>query len=165
MSQTADVEARMGRAVEALERELAAVRPGRASTALVERLHVEYYGTQKPLNQLAGISVPEPHQIVIQPWDRSVLGAIEKAILKSDIGLTPNVDGTVVRLNIRQLTEERRRDLVRVVHKRMEEARVEIRNLRRDAADHLKKLEREGDLGTDEGHRLPEAIQKPTSRH
>src|SRR3990170_705289 len=165
MSQTADVEARMGRAVEALERELAAVRTGRASTALVERLHVEYYGTQTPLNQLAGISVPEPHQIVIQPWDRGVLGAIEKAILKSDIGLMPNVDGTVVRLNIPQLTEERRRDLVKIVHRRMEEARVEIRNLRRDAADQLKKLERESELGSDEAHRLLDAVQSTTDRH
>ena len=111
------------------------IRTGRASTALVERLQVEYYGTSTPLNQLASISVPEPHQIVIQPWDRGVLGAIEKAIQKSDIGLMPNVDGTVVRLNIPPLTEERRKDLVKVVHKRMEEARVEIRNHRRDAAD------------------------------
>ena len=156
---------KMGRAVEAMERDLQGVRTGRASTSLVERIHVDYYGTQTALNQLAGISIPEAHQIVIQPWDRSVLGAIEKAIIKSDIGLTPNVDGTVVRLNIPQLTEERRRDLVRVVHKRMEEARVEIRNLRRDAADHLKKLEREGELGTDEIHRLLEVIQKTTDRH
>jgi ribosome recycling factor len=156
---------KMARAVEAMERDLQGIRTGRASTSLVERIHVDYYGTQTALNQLAGISIPEAHQIVIQPWDRSVLGAIEKAIIKSDIGLTPNVDGTVVRLNIPQLTEERRRDLVRVVHKRMEEARVEIRNLRRDAADHLKKLEREGDLGTDEVHKLLEVIQKTTDRH
>jgi len=156
---------KMARAVEAMERDLQGVRTGRASTSLVERIHVDYYGTQTALNQLAGISIPEAHQIVIQPWDRSVLGAIEKAIIKSDIGLTPNVDGTVVRLNIPQLTEERRRDLVRVVHKRMEEARVEIRNLRREAADQLKKLEREGDLGTDEVHRLLEVIQKTTDRH
>ncbi len=122
----------MGRAVEAMERDFQGVRTGRASTSLVERLQVDYYGTQTPLNQLAGISVPEAHQIVIQPWDRGVLGAIEKAIQKSDIGLVPNVDGTVVRLNIPPLTEERRKDLVRVVHKRMEEARVEIRNIRRD---------------------------------
>ena len=135
---------KMARAVEALERDLQSFRTGRASTSLVERIHVDYYGTQTPLNQLAGISVPEPHQIVIQPWDRSVLGAIERAITKSDIGLTPNVDGTVVRLNIPALTEERRHDLVRQVHKRMEEARVEIRNLRRDGADHLKKLEKDG---------------------
>ena len=110
-----------------MERDFQGMRTGRASTSLVERLHVEYYGTSTPLNQLAGISVPEPHQIVIQPWDRGVLGAIEKAIQKSDIGLTPNVDGTVVRLNIPPLTEERRKDMVKVVHKRMEEARVEIR--------------------------------------
>lgn len=156
---------KMARAVEAMERDLVGIRTGRASTSLVERIHVDYYGTQTALNQLAGISVPEPHQIVIQPWDRSVLGAIEKAILKSDIGLTPNVDGTVVRLNIPQLTEERRRDLVRVVHRRMEEARVEIRNLRRDAADQLKKLERNGELGTDEVHRLLETVQQTTDRH
>ncbi len=156
---------KMARAVEAMERDLQGVRTGRASTSLVERIHVDYYGTQTALNQLAGISVPEPHQIVIQPWDRSVLGAIEKAIIKSDIGLTPNVDGTVVRLNIPQLTEERRRDLVRVVHKRMEEARVEIRNLRREAADLLKKLEREGELGADEVHRILDTIQKTTDRH
>jgi ribosome recycling factor len=156
---------KMARAVEALERDLQGIRTGRASTSLVERIHVDYYGTQTPLNQLAGISVPEAHQIVIQPWDRSVLGAIEKAILKSDVGLTPNVDGTVVRLNIPLLTEERRRDIVKVVHKRMEEARVEIRNLRRDAADHLKKVERDGEIGTDEAHRLLEVIQKTTDRH
>jgi len=156
---------KMARAVEAMERDLQGVRTGRASTSLVERIHVDYYGTQTALNQLAGISIPEAHQIVIQPWDRSVLGAIEKAIIKSDIGLTPNVDGTVVRLNIPQLTEERRRDLVKGVHKRMEEARVEIRNLRREATDQFKKLEREGDLGTDEVHRLLEVIQKTTDRH
>jgi ribosome recycling factor len=157
-------EQKMSRAVEAMERDFQGVRTGRASTSLVERLQVDYYGTQTPLNQLAGISVPESHQIVIQPWDRSVLGAIEKAIQKSEIGLVPNVDGTVVRLNIPPLTEERRRDLVRVVHKRMEEARVEIRNIRREAADDLKKEERDGDVGADEAHRQLEALQKTTDR-
>ena len=155
---------KMARAVEALERDLQSFRTGRASTSLVERIHVDYYGTQTPLNQLAGISVPEPHQIVIQPWDRSVLGAIERAITKSDIGLTPNVDGTVVRLNIPALTEERRHDLVRQVHKRMEEARVEIRNLRRDGADHLKKLQKDGEVGVDEERRLMDDLQKTTDR-
>jgi ribosome recycling factor len=155
---------KMNRAVDAMERDFAAFRTGRASTALVERLTVDYYGTQTALNQLAGISVPEAHQIVIQPWDRSVLGAIEKAIQKSDIGLVPNVDGTVVRLNIPPLTEERRKDLVKSVHKRMEEARVEIRNLRRDAADELKKEERDGTVGTDEAHRQHETLQKTTDR-
>jgi ribosome recycling factor len=156
---------KMARAIEAMERDLQGIRTGRASTSLVERLHVDYYGTQTALNQLAGISVPEPHQIVIQPWDRGVLAAIERAILKSDIGLTPNVDGTVVRLNIPPLTEERRRDLVKVVHRRMEEARVEIRGLRRDANDHLEKLEREGEIGVDDVHRLLETLQKTTDRH
>jgi ribosome recycling factor len=161
----ADADRKMGRAVEAMERDFQGVRTGRASTALVERISVDYYGTQTPLNQLAGISVPEPHQIVIQPWDRGVLGAIEKAITKSDIGLMPNVDGTVVRLNIPPLTEERRRELVKVVHRRMEEARVEIRNLRRDAADHLKKEERDGEVGADESHRQLDTLQKMTDQH
>ena len=159
------LEARMSRAVEAMERDFQGIRTGRASTALVERIQVEYYGTITPLNQLASISVPEPHQIVIQPWDRGVLGAIEKAILKSDIGLMPNVDGTVVRLNIPPLTEERRKDMVKGVHKRMEEARVEVRNLRRDAADQIKREERDGTVGTDESHRQLESLQKTTDRH
>jgi len=157
-------ERKMARAVEAMERDFTGVRTGRASTALVERITVDYYGTQTPLNQLAGISVPEAHQIVIQPWDRSVLGAIEKAIIRSDIGLTPNVDGTVVRLNIPPLTEERRREIVRLVHKRMEEARVEIRNLRREANDAIRKEERDGEVGTDEAHRQVEQLQKLTDR-
>ena len=161
----ADADHKMARAVEAMERDFQGIRTGRASTSLVERIHVDYYGTSTPLNQLAGISVPEAHQIVIQPWDRGVLGAIEKAITKSDIGLMPNVDGTVVRLNIPPLTEERRKDLVRVVHKRMEEARVEIRNLRRDAADALKKEERDGVVGADEAHRQLETLQTTTDRH
>jgi ribosome recycling factor len=161
----ADADQKMARAVEAMERDFQGVRTGRASTALVERITVDYYGTQTPLNQLAGISVPEPHQIVIQPWDRGVLGAIEKAITKSDIGITPNVDGTVVRLNIPPLTEERRKDLVKIVHKRMEEARVEIRNIRRDANDHLKKEDRDGAVGADEAHRQVDVLQKTTDRH
>jgi ribosome recycling factor len=157
-------EHKMARAVEAMERDFQGIRTGRASTSLVERIHVDYYGTQTPLNQLAGISVPEAHQIVIQPWDRGVLGAIEKAIIKSDIGLMPQVDGTVVRLNIPPLTEERRKEIVRVVHKRMEEARVEIRNLRREAADSLKREEREGDVGADEAHRQHDQVQRLTDR-
>jgi ribosome recycling factor len=157
-------EHKMARAVEVMQRDFQAVRTGRASTSLVERILVDYYGTETPLNQLAGISVPEAHQIVIQPWDRSVLGAIEKAILKSEIGLQPNVDGTVVRLNIPPLTEDRRKEIVRGVHKRMEEARVEIRNLRREAADSLKKEERDGTVGTDEAHRQLEALQRTTDR-
>ncbi|MGH2511534.1 MAG: ribosome recycling factor [Candidatus Limnocylindrales bacterium] len=158
------IEAKMARSIESMERDFQGLRTGRASTSLVERLVVEYYGTPTPLNQIAGISVPEAHQIVIQPWDRSVLGAIEKAIQKSDIGLTPNVDGSVVRLNIPALTEERRRDIVKAVHRRMEEARVEIRNHRREAGDALKKEEREGSLGSDASHRELDQVQKVTDR-
>jgi ribosome recycling factor len=159
-----EAESRMGRALEALERDLAAIRTGRAATALVERIPVEYYGTSTPLNQLASISVPEAHSIVIQPWDRSALGAIEKAIQKSEVGLVPNVDGTSVRLNIPPLTEERRKDLVKLVHKRMEEARVEIRNHRRDVADDIKRLEKEGEVTADESRRELDSLQKVTDR-
>jgi ribosome recycling factor len=158
-------EHKMVRAVEALERELQGVRTGRASTSLVERLIVEYYGTPTALNQLAGISVPEAHQIVIQPWDRGVLGAIEKAILKSDIGLVPNVDGSSVRLNIPPLTEERRKDLAKQIHRRMEEARIEIRGLRRENADQLKKEEHAGTVGADESRRELEQLQRITDQH
>lgn len=158
------VEPKMQRAVEALDREFAAIRTGRASTALVERITVDYYGTQTPLNQIAGISTPDAHLIVIQPWDRSVLSAIEKALTKSDIGLTPNVDGTVVRLNVPPLTEERRRDMVKQVRKRAEEARVEVRHHRREAADSLKKEMRDGNLSEDEERRELDALQKLTDR-
>ncbi len=160
----AGAERKMLRAVEAMERDFQGLRTGRASTSIVERLLVDYYGTQTPLNQLASISVPEAHQIVIQPWDRGVLSAIEKAILKSDIGLTPNVDGTAVRLNIPQLTEERRKDIVKSVHKRMEDARIEVRNVRREANDGIKKEERDGELGTDEARREVDQLQKLTDR-
>lgn len=159
-----ETEPKMRRAVEAMERDFAGIRTGRASPALVERIPVDYYGTATPLNQLAGISVPEPHLIVIQPWDRSVLGAIEKAILRSEVGLTPNVDGTVVRLAIPPLSEERRRDLVRVVHKRMEDCRVEIRQVRREAADEIRREEREGLIGADEAHRELDRLQQLTDR-
>ncbi len=160
-----EAEHKMMRAVEVLERDLQGVRTGRASTSIVEHILVDYYGTQTALNQLAGLSVPESHQIVIQPWDRNAVQAIEKAIIKSDIGLVPNVDGTIIRLNIPPLTEERRHDLVKHVHRRMEEARVEIRNLRRDAADAIKKEEHEGKIGADESHREMENLQKVTDKH
>jgi len=159
------IEPKMQRAIEAMEREFAGIRTGRASTGLVERITVDYYGTQTPLNQVAGISTPDAHLIVIQPWDRSVLSAIEKAITKSDIGLTPNVDGTVVRLNVPPLTEERRRDMVKQVRRRTEQARVEVRNHRREAAEALKKGLRDGDLSEDEEHRELENLQRLTDRH
>jgi ribosome recycling factor len=164
MSDAKSVEARMSDAVEAMDRDFNHIRTGRASTSLVERISVDYYGTQTPLNQLASISVPESTTIVIQPWDRSVLGAVEKAIQKSDVGITPNNDGTVVRLNIPPLTEERRKDLVKQVHKRMEETKVEIRNHRRDALEAIRKREKDGDLGSDESHREQESLEKLTHK-
>src|ERR1700674_4250500 len=154
----------MQRTVEAMERDFAGIRTGRASTALVERIQVESYGTPTPPNQIAGISTPDPHLIVIQPWDRSVLSAIERALIKSDIGLTPNVDGTVVRLNVPPLTEERRREMVKQVRRRAEEARVELRVHRREVADHLKRGLREGTLSEDEERRELEALQRMTDR-
>lgn len=157
-------EPKMRRAVEAMERDFAGIRTGRASPALVERIPVDYYGTPTPLNQLAGISVPETHMIVIQPWDRSVLSSIEKAIQRSEVGLTPNVEGTVVRLVVPPLSEERRRELVRVVHRRMEDCRIEIRNLRREAAEEIRREEREGLIGADEAHRELEKLQQLTDR-
>ncbi len=158
-------EPKMQRAIDAMDRDLAGVRTGRASTALVERISVEYYGTPTPLNQIAGISTPDPHLILIQPWDRSVLSAIERAITKSDIGLVPNVDGTVVRLNVPPLTEDRRREMVKQVRRRAEEARVEVRNHRRDVADHLKRSLREGTVSEDEERRELDALQRLTDRH
>jgi ribosome recycling factor len=156
------VEPKMQRAVEAMERDFAGIRTGQASTAIVERIVVDYYGTSTPLNQLAGISTPDAHLIVIQPWDRGALPAIEKAITKSDIGLVPNVDGSLVRLHVPPLSEERRLELVKQVRRRLEDARVEIRNFRREAADALKHALRDGSLGQDEEHRELEGLQRLT---
>jgi ribosome recycling factor len=163
-AQGQSIDARMSDAVEAMDRDFNHIRTGRASTSLVDRVHVDYYGTSMTLNQLASISIPEATTVVIQPWDRNALQPIERAIMKSDIGITPNVDGMVIRLNIPPLTEERRRDLVKLVHKRMEEARVEIRNHRREAVDSIKKREKDGLIGADEAHRELEAVEKATHR-
>lgn len=152
----------MFKAIEALEHDLATVRTGRASTGLVENLKVDYYDTPTPLNQLASISVPDARFIVIQPYDRSSIETIEKAILKSDIGLTPSNDGTVVRLSIPPLTDDRRQDLAKQVRKRVEEARVEVRNIRRDVHDHLRKMEHDSEISQDELHRAENDLQKVT---
>ncbi len=160
----ADAEKKMAKAVEVLKHDLTQIRTGRASASLVDRLHVEYYGSEMPLNQLAGITVPEPRLIQIQPWDRSSISAIEKAILKSELGLTPSNDGQVIRIVLPQLTEERRRELVRVVHRRVEEGRVAIRNVRREAHDDLRDLRKEN-MATDDDVREGEArLQKLTDR-
>jgi ribosome recycling factor len=146
----ADANQRMEKSVEALHRDLMTIRTGRASPALLERLHVDYYGAQTPLQSLAGISVPEASLLVIAPYDRSSLGAIEKAIQKSDLGLNPSNDGQVIRVAIPQLTEERRKDLVKVIHRKAEESRVAVRNIRRDEVDHLRRVEKEGHVSKDE---------------
>ena len=155
-------ERKMKRAVEALQHDLSSVRTGRASPALLERVQVDYYGAATPLNAVATINVPEPRLLVIQPWDKKMLPVIEKAIQKSDLGLTPSSDGTVVRLPIPQLNEERRRDLVKQVHKRVEEARVAIRNCRREAIDDMRKAERDKQVSEDDVKRAQERLQKLT---
>jgi len=160
----ADAQNRMAKAVEVLRRELSAIRTGRASPGLVENLKVEYYGTTLPLNQLASITVPEARLIVIQPWDRQALGAIEKAILKSELGLNPVNDGQVIRLVLPPLTEERRRELIKLVRRRVEEGRVAVRNVRRDCAEELRKLEGEKKASEDEYRRALDRLQKLTDR-
>jgi ribosome recycling factor len=160
----ADAEQRMGKAVEALSRELATIRTGRARPALVEHLRVDYYGTPTPLNQLATIAAPEPRLLTIQPWDRSSLGPIERAIQMSDLGLNPTNDGAIIRLAIPQLTEERRRDLVKLVHRRVEDGRVAVRNVRRDCLEELRRLQREKEVSEDEERRAQEQLQKLTDR-
>ena len=136
-------EERMKKALDVLRKEFSTLRAGRATPALLEKVSVDYYGTPTPINQVANVSVPEARMIVIQPWEKTLVPAIEKAIMKSDLGLTPNSDGTVIRLNIPQLTQQRRMELVKVIHKKAEESRVAIRNLRRDANDSVKKLEKD----------------------
>lgn len=160
-----EAEAKMTKAVEALRKDLAAIRTGRASTALVERIMVDYHGTPTPLNQIASVAVPEPRLIVIQPWEKQVMGSVEKAILKSDLGLTPTNDGRVIRIAIPQLTEERRKDLVKVVKKRVEEGRVAVRNVRREAHDDLKEMEKEKLISQDDQRKAQERLQKLTDHY
>jgi ribosome recycling factor len=157
-----DAREHMDKTIEALHIDLRAIRTGRASPALVERLQVEYYGVPTPLNQLAGTTVPEPRLLVIRPWDRNTIGIIEKAILKSDLGLNPSNDGQVIRLIIPQLTEERRRELGKQVAKRVEEARVSARNIRRDAIDMLRELEKEKMISEDELFEARDKVQHLT---
>lgn len=159
-----DIEARMNSALETLAREFASVRTGRASTGLLETVRVDYYGTPTPVNQTASVSVPDARTLVIQPWEASQLGAIEKAIMKSDLGLTPVNDGKVIRLVMPSLTEERRRQLAKTVHKLAEDARVSVRNIRREANDKLKAMARDKKVSEDEERRGHDQIQKTTDR-
>lgn len=159
-----EAEARMKGAIQSLEEDLAGIRTGRASPALVERLHVEYYGAPTPLVQLASVSVPEPRALLIRPFDATALKAIERGILTSDLGITPNNDGKVIRLNLPPLTEERRRDLVKVVNSRLEDSRVAVRNVRRDLIKDLREFEKEKLVSEDERKKAEEELQKLTDR-
>lgn len=161
----ANTKDRMTKAIQAFTRELASIRAGRASASLLDRITIDYYGAPTPVNQIAGISVPEARLLVIQPYDKSVLGEIEKAILKSDLGINPSNDGSIIRMAIPQLTEERRKDLVKLVKKENEEAKIAIRNIRRDANDDLKKLEKNGDITEDDQRGYSDDIQKLTDDH
>ena len=160
-----DTDRKMDKAIAAFERDLAHVRTGRASTALLEGITVDYYGTQMPLNQVASIAVPESRLLTIQPWDNNVLEDIEKAIMASDLGLTPTSDGKIIRVNIPALTEERRKDLVKIVKKMAEDSRVAVRNSRRDAIDSLKNQKKNKEISEDEMYKLQDEIQKLTDKH
>ncbi|MFQ5637407.1 MAG: ribosome recycling factor [bacterium] len=160
-----DSEDRMQKAVENIRSELTKIRTGKASPALLDTIKVDYYGSSVPLKQVAGINTPEPRMITIQPWEKNMIGEIEKAILKSDLGLNPSSDGTIIRLPIPQLTEERRKDLVRLCHKFAEEGRIAIRNVRRDSNDKLKKLEKEHVISEDQYHTAISDVQKITDEH
>ena len=153
---------RMGKTIIALENELKRVRTGRASLSLLDGIRVDYYGTQTPLNQMASLSVPESRLIVIQPWDVSVIKAIEKAILKSDLGLTPSSDGKLIRISIPPLTEDRRKELVKVVSKMCEDHKVAARNIRRDANELLKGFKKDGDIAEDDAFKAQDQVQKIT---
>jgi len=157
-----DARERMDKSVEAVRHEFASVRTGRASPALLDRIIVDYYGTQTPLKQLATISAPEPRLLTVQAYDKSSIRGIEKAIMESDVGLTPSSDGALIRLTIPELTEERRKQLVKVVHGLAEEGRVSIRNVRRDVMHDLRELKSDGDVGSDDEHRGEVELQKLT---
>jgi ribosome recycling factor len=161
----ADAARRMDKSVEAAQHEFNGVRTGRASAALLDRIQVDYYGQQTPLKQLATINVPEPRLLTVQPFDPGSVKGIEKAIMESDLGLQPSNDGKVIRLPIPQLTEERRKELVKVVRHLAEEGRIAVRNVRRDVMHHLKELVDAGDVGADEERRAEERVQKLTDEH
>jgi ribosome recycling factor len=160
-----DAARRMDKSVDAARHEFTTIRTGRASAALLDRVQVNAYDTKMPVNQLATISVPEPRMLTITPFDKSIMKDIERAIQESDLGLTPSNDGQIIRLPIPQLTEERRKELVKQVRHMAEEGRVAARNVRRDALHHLKKLEQDGDAGADDVHRAEDRLQKVTDEH
>jgi ribosome recycling factor len=160
-----DAAEKMDKAIVVLKEELSGVRTGRATPALLSRLTMDYYGTQVPIQQMASFSVPEPRTLVIQPFDKNSIGAIEKAVMQSDIGITPSNDGNVIRLSFPPLTEERRKELIKVVHHRAEEGRVAVRNVRRHSKEALEKLEHEGAISEDDLVRSEKELQKLTDKH
>jgi len=161
----ADGEDRMKKTVEAVQRELTAIRTGHAHVGLVDHVRVEYYGSLLPVNQMATVAAPEARLLTIQPWDRGALSAIEKALLKSDLGLTPSNDGQIIRLAIPPLTEQRRKELIKVVHKRVEDGHVAVRNVRRDCLEHLRRLVHEKQVSEDDQHKAQDQLQKVTDRY
>ncbi len=160
-----ETESKMRKSLEALRRELNSIRTGRASPGLVENLMVDYYGVPTPLNQLASISVPEARVLLIQPWDKQAIKDVEKSILKSELGLVPSNDGNVIRITIPTLTEERRRDLVRLVGRKVEEAHVALRNIRRDSLERFRQMEKNKELSQDESKRAQERLQRLTDSY
>lgn len=159
-----DAERRMKRAIDALKQDLGSIRTGRASASLLDRITVDYYGTPTPVNQVATVSIPEARLIVIQPWDKKMSADIEKAIQKSDLGINPNNDGQVIRLNIPPMNEERRKDLVKSLHKKLDEHKVAVRNVRRDVQDKLREREKKKEVSEDELKRSTDKLQKLTDR-
>ena len=160
-----DADSRMSKAVEALNRDLNSLRTGRATPALLENLTADYYGVPTPLNQIATISAPEARLILIQPWDRQALRDIEKSLLKSDMGFNPSNDGTIIRVPIAPLTQERRKELVRVLKRKIEDGKVAVRNVRRDDLEHLRSMEREKLISQDDNHRAQDRLQKATDSY
>lgn len=159
-----DADGRMSKALDALRRDLTSVRTGRANPAILDRVMVEYYGTSSPINQVASISVPESRMLVIQPWDKGSIPAIEKAIMKSDLGVTPSNDGQVIRIALPQLTEERRKQMVKIVHQQTEDAKVSIRNVRRDAITHIKELMNEKMISENDERRGEHQVDELTKK-
>ncbi|HHX77257.1 MAG TPA: ribosome recycling factor [Firmicutes bacterium] len=157
-------EEKMKKAIDIMAKEFKSLRAGRATPAILDKINVEYYGVATPLNQIANITAPEARLLIIQPWDKNIVGDIEKAILKSDLGLTPNSDGTIIRLVIPELTQERRKELVKLVRRKAEETKVAIRNIRRETNDSIKEEEKKKEVSEDECHRLLDEVQKLTDK-
>jgi len=159
-----DSEERMQKTIEVLRKDFASLRAGKANPAILEKVQVDYYGVPTPINQMANVTAPEARLLVIQPWDKSIIPNVERAILKSDLGLNPSSDGTIIRIAIPQLTQERRKELVKIIKKKAEEAKVGIRNIRRDANDHFKSLEKSKDITVDEDKKAQDDVQKITDK-